>query len=232
MATLFEATLLTALDEWGLPILPRQLEQLRAHHDAVVDANRYMNLTRIVDPAQAAIKHYADSLALWLWADERGISPETVLDIGTGAGFPAVPLAVLRPACTVTAIDATRKKAEFVLRTAAAMGLANLRVEHAHSRHWHPKRAFQIVTLRAVVRMAEAVGLAATHVVPGGWIVSYQTASAGGVDVSKSADGGALAAAADLQAEKAHPYALQDGEQTLRRVLRVFRRGPATYPSR
>ena len=54
-----------------------------------------MNLTRITDPTEAAVKHYADSLALLLWVRDRRIEVDTVLDVGSGAGFPAVPLAVI-----------------------------------------------------------------------------------------------------------------------------------------
>ncbi len=70
----FEGALLRAADHWDLPIQDAQLELFRAHFDAVIEANKTMNLTRIVDPAEAGVKHYADALAILLWCRERHIS--------------------------------------------------------------------------------------------------------------------------------------------------------------
>ena len=87
----FDRTLTHALNRWGMDLSAEQLHWLRNHFAAIINANRTMNLTRITEPVEAAVKHYADSLALLLWIDERRIEVESVLDIGTGAGFPAVP---------------------------------------------------------------------------------------------------------------------------------------------
>ena len=131
----FTSTLIQALDRWDLSVTPTQLEQLCAHFAAVIEANRVMNLTRITEPVEAAIKHYADSLALLLWVREDRIDVESILDIGTGAGFPAVPLAVLKPLWDITAIDGTRKKIRFLQEAAADLRLSNVKAAHAHSRH-------------------------------------------------------------------------------------------------
>ncbi len=133
----FETALTEALSHWNMPITSGQLAQMRTHFDALVETNRVMNLTRITDPKEAAIKHYADSLALLLWIDERRISVKSILDIGTGGGFPAVPLAITRPDWLITAIDGTGKKIDFVRRTAKTIGLDNLHCVHTHSCHWN-----------------------------------------------------------------------------------------------
>ena len=142
----------------------------------MVDANRTMNLTRITDPVEAAIKHYADSLALLPWAAAVGLGEVTLLDIGTGAGFPAVPLAVMRPDWSITAIDGTRKKADFVARVAAEIGMSNLRVEHGHSDHWRSHRRFDLVATRGVAPLARCIQWARPHLVAGGRLAAYKTA--------------------------------------------------------
>ena len=93
-----------------------------------------MNLTRITRPAEAAVRLYADSLAVLSWARQSGneTGVRTVLDIGTGAGFPAVPLAVAAPDWRITAIEATNKKAAFVEQSARRVGAENLRVILRH----------------------------------------------------------------------------------------------------
>jgi 16S rRNA (guanine527-N7)-methyltransferase len=217
----FEGTLSTALRRWGMPVLPRELHQLRAHFEAVVETNRVMNLTRITEPIEAAVKHYADSLALLLWTEGRSVTVRTVLDVGTGAGFPAVPLAVMRPEWAVTAIDATRKKVEFLTRTVAAIGLTNVHVEHAHAAHWRPKRPFDVVVVRALAPLGKCLELCAAFVKPGGWLVAYKTAS---LDRAELAAAEKVLKKTRLRVEEPFPYELQMGDQTLHRALHLFQR--------
>ena len=161
----FSSHLIDALVDLRLSPTDDQLRKLHGHYNAMIEANRSFNLTRITDPKEAAIKHYADSLALLPWADGVGEKIDSVLDVGTGAGFPAFPLAVLRPQWSVTAIDATRKKTDFVARTAASLGVENLRCEHAHSEHWKAfpeggrpsANQYHLVVFRALSKPAKAI---------------------------------------------------------------------------
>ena len=218
---LFDSTLHGALRRWALPITPTQVGRLRMHFEAVVEANRTMNLTRIADPVEAAVKHYADSIALLLWSRDRSITVRTVLDVGTGAGFPAVPLAVMRPEWAVTAIDATRKKVEFLVRTAAAIGMDNLRVEQAHTSHWQPERTFDVVAARALGPLAKCLELCVTFVKAGGWLVAYKTAS---VDRDEIAAAEQLLKRTRMRVEEPFAYELQVGDERLHRTLHQFRR--------
>ena len=218
---LFDSTLHAALRRWELPITPTQAGRLRVHFEAVVEANRTMNLTRITDPVEAAIKHYADSLALLLWSRERSIAVRTVVDVGTGAGFPAVPLAVMRPEWAVTAIDATRKKVEFLVRTVVAMGMDNLSVEHAHAAHWQPERTFHVVATRALGPLTKCLESCAALVRPGGWLVAYKTASVARDEIAAAEK---LLKRTRMRVEEPFEYDLQLGDETLHRTLHLFRR--------
>jgi 16S rRNA (guanine527-N7)-methyltransferase len=217
----FTTGLTTALARWSLPITPSQLDQLRAHFEAVVEANRTMNLTRITNPAVSAVKHYADSLALIKWVAERGITVRTILDVGTGAGFPAVPLAVMRPDWSITAIDATGKKIDFVRRAAAAVGLTNLQCEHAHSRHWEPGRTYELVTFRALQRLPASLEHTARHVARRRWLVAYKTARTPR-DEQEAAE--SLSVKLKLRPHDRYAYTLEQDDTTLRRVLHIYRR--------
>lgn len=225
----FDEALTTALARWNLEIGPHQLEQLRAHFEAVVETNRVMNLTRITDPAEAAIKHYADSLALLKWVDERSIGVQTVLDVGTGAGFPAVPLAVMRPDWSVTAIDATGKKIDFLRATAASIGLKNLHCEHAHAQHWKQSAlrdqrsapTFQLVVFRALKALQQALRQAAKHVVRDGWLVAYKTAS---VERSEQDTADTLTPKLQLKLHERYAYDLTLEDEKLDRVLYIYHR--------
>jgi len=217
---LFDSTLQSELRRWELPITTDQLRQLRSHFEAVIETNQVMNLTRITDPVEAAIKHYADSLAMLLWLRERSIAVRTVLDIGTGAGFPAIPLAVMRSEWTVTAMDATRKKVEFLARTAATIGLDNLRAEHAHTADGQPKRTFDIVATRAFGPLARILESCAAFVKPGGWLVAHKTASVGRDEISAAKK---LSKKLRMRVEEPFAYDLQIGGETLHRTLHLFR---------
>ncbi len=217
----FDRTLVAALKRWDLPITPDRLDQLRSHFEAVIEANRTMNLTRITDPSEAAIKHYADSLALLLLTRVEKIEVGEVLDIGTGAGFPSVPLAVMRPDWEVTAVDATGKKVDFLKRTASTLGLTNLHLQHAHSEHWRPGRRFQVVVMRAVAPLAKCLRQAAGHVARGGRLVAYKTAPLGEEELDEAA---ALLPRLRLRSREPYQYHLVLGDEALRRALHVYRK--------
>lgn len=217
----FDDAIVAALARWDMPTDSKQHALFRAHFDAVVETNRTMNLTRITDPAEAAVKHYADSLALLLWARGSSGQPRTVLDVGTGAGFPAIPLAVMRPDWAITAIDATKKKIDFVRETARAMGLDNVSCQHGHSRHWKPQRTFDLVLLRAVTALPEAVEQAVAHLAPTGSLVCYKTARTPPAEL-RAAD--ELCKTLRLRSVERFPYDLALGEETLGRMLCIFGR--------
>lgn len=174
---LFNQSLEQAINGLGLQINSNQRTMIWAHLQLVLEANRQFNLTRITSPADAAVKHYADSISLLCIP---GIDPEkplTVLDVGTGAGFPAIPLAIMCPAWWITAIDSTGKKARFVAKTIAKLGLTNVQatqaraIEYAHA----TSQQFDLVLLRAVSKLAKALEEVHRLVAPAGQIVFYKT---------------------------------------------------------
>lgn len=91
--------------------------------ERLLAANAVMNLTAITDPREIILKHYFDSLRLAQHLHKVGAS---LADVGCGAGFPTLPLAIARPDLAVTAIDSTDKRIVFVRETAAALGLTNV----------------------------------------------------------------------------------------------------------
>jgi len=180
-----------------------------------------MNLTRITDPAEAALKHYADSLSLLRWIQGGRMTPRTLLDIGTGAGFPGVPLAVMRPDWEVTTIDSTRKKTDFLAGWVTELRLANLRPRHAHASHWKTTMVFDVVVMRAVGSLATCLGQGARYVKRGGRIVVYKTAS---MKRAELRDATATALQLNLRSAEEFPYELEVGGETLHRLLLIYRK--------
>jgi len=225
----FVDALLATIGLWALEPLDEQVATLERHFESVVEGNRRFNLTRITEPREAAVKHYADSLSLAVWADRNRLTVQSVLDIGTGAGFPAVPLAVMRPSWRLTAIDSTRKKADFVNRCAADLQLANLKVRHAHARHWKTPQRFDVVTLRAIAALSPCVEQAAPFVAPQGSIAVYKTTS---VSDEERQSAQAVALAHDLVPADDFAYELPLDGQVFRRLLCVYQRAHRSGPTR
>lgn len=217
----FEHAIAVALDNWKIPVTPNQTAQFRRHFDSMIETNRTMNLTRITDPADAAIKHYADSLAMLPWAAAAGLANVTLLDVGTGAGFPAVPLAVMRPDWSILAIDGTAKKAEFVAAVARDLGLGNLVVEHAHTDHWPSGRKFELVATRAVASLTKCMRSARPRLKKDGRLVAYKSAALPGEEFQ---DAKSACSKLGMEIEPPFVYELKLGNESLMRSLRPVRR--------
>lgn len=221
-APTFRDHLSRALGEVGISPSGAPLDQLVAHYEAMIERNQVMNLTRIVEPEDAAVKHYADSAALlsapFPHVQRDGVS---VLDVGTGAGLPAVVLAAMRPSWHVVAIDGTGKKAAFVEETAEAMGLTNLEVLHVHSDHWKPDARFDIVCARAVGALVKLLPMHARFATKTGLLVCYKGER---LSDDERAEAAIAQKELNLAAPIAHEYELTLGAEKMRRTLLGYRR--------
>jgi 16S rRNA (guanine527-N7)-methyltransferase len=137
--------LMSGAAELGIPLSSDQAAQLLRLLDELDDWNQRMNLTAIRERGQQITKHLLDSLAVH--SHMRGAH---VADIGTGAGFPGLPLAVALPQHHFTLIDSTAKKLKFVEHAAQTLGLRNVQTVHTRAENYRPKERFDSVVSRAV----------------------------------------------------------------------------------
>ncbi len=123
-----ERILQQGLETWGLPTdaIPRLQEFSRL----LLEKNRVMNLTAITDPADVARLHFLDCASLLTIADFPG---KNVVDVGTGAGFPGMPLRLLEPDFDLTLLDSLGKRVDFLQETAQAMDLKRIQCVHARA---------------------------------------------------------------------------------------------------
>ena len=126
-----------------------QLEQFSA---LLVEKNKFMNLTGITEPREVATLHLLDSLSLVPMADLAG---KAVVDVGTGAGFPGVPLAIALPTSRVTLLDSLNKRIEFLKESCAAIGLANVECVHGRAEEFAADRreSYDFAVSRAVANL-------------------------------------------------------------------------------
>ena len=156
------------LTEAGLPPLGEAARSsLLLHAAEMLRWNRAIRLTAVTDPLEVAVKHVVDSLSLLRFAPFEG----TILDFGSGAGYPGIPLAVCFPACRVTLLDASGKKCSFLSHVRSRLALENVSVVHGHLEKRLsplPAGSFDHVVTRATLAPAEAVALLAPLLSPGG----------------------------------------------------------------
>ncbi|MCX8145804.1 MAG: 16S rRNA (guanine(527)-N(7))-methyltransferase RsmG [Azovibrio sp.] len=152
------------LDALGLELPATAVDRLLAYRDLLLKWNRTYNLTALKDPEQMLVQHLLDSLAILPW-----IAGPELLDVGSGAGLPGIPLAIARPDLRVTLVDAVQKKAAFQRQAAIELGLAN--VEARHARVEALSGQYGIITARAFAELAEFVRLTRPLLAPGGrWL--------------------------------------------------------------
>jgi len=134
----------------NIKITDKQLSLLFQHQNKVLETNKQINLTAITDPTEFAVKHIIDSLSLLPYIPENA----QIADIGTGAGFPGVVLAIMRPDIHVTLIDSLRKRIFFLQKTVDELALPNVTCIHTRAEDLaRSGTAFDICVARAVASM-------------------------------------------------------------------------------
>lgn len=154
----------------GIVLTDAQGVALMTLLDELIEWSGRFNLTGIRDPADMLTKHVLDSLTV-----HPHLRGDSVADVGTGAGFPGLPLAVVDPERRFTLIEATTKKARFVEHAVARLGLTNVRLVNARAERYRPDGAgFDSVVARALGELAEFVRVAGHLCAPEGKLLAMK----------------------------------------------------------
>lgn len=164
----------------GIKLSDEQISKFERLTELLLRWNERMNLTAITDPTEIAIKHYLDALTL-----APALPPVDglrLVDVGTGGGFPGLPLAIVFPDVQVTLMDSTAKKLRFIDDVAQSLALQNITSLHARAedagqskRH---REAYDIVVARAVARMPVLTEYTLPLCKPGGQVIAMKGTSA------------------------------------------------------
>jgi 16S rRNA (guanine527-N7)-methyltransferase len=148
--SLWGRQLAAGLQQMGIALDAAQQRRLLAYLALLQKWNRVFNLTAVRDPAQMVSRQLLDSLSILPW-----IHGYRVLDVGTGAGLPGIPLAIALPDVAFTLLDANGKKTRFVQQAAAELGLGNVSVVHGRIEALRDAEGFDVITSRAFASLAD-----------------------------------------------------------------------------
>lgn len=174
---MFQTELTKAMTAMGLMLTAKQVSQLCLFQDMLLETNKVMNLTAITEPADVAVKHMADSLSCY---NKAYFAPSArILDLGTGAGFPGIPLLIYRSDLQMTFFDSLQKRLRFIQDVLQQTGLQadclhGRAEEMAHQAAY--REQFDIVTSRAVARLPILAEWALPYVKQDGFFISLKGA--------------------------------------------------------
>ena len=151
----FKEELCHAAGIYGLSLTEQQMEQFQCYYELLIEWNQRMNLTAITEPREVAVKHMIDSLSAY---EDKIFKPNASLaDVGTGAGFPGIPLKIFRPDLELTLLDSLNKRVHFLQTVVDELGLEDVDCVHARAeegaRMKKYREQYDLAVSRAVARL-------------------------------------------------------------------------------
>ena len=163
--------------QFGLELSDEQIQQFSKYYDMLIEWNKVMNLTAITDKEEVIIKHFADSLLLSKYKNLH--DNLCVIDVGTGAGFPGIPLKIAYPELKVTLMDSLNKRLMFLDNVISELNLENITTVHSRAedggRSVEYREKYDLAVSRAVANLATLSEWCIPFVKPGGYFIPYKS---------------------------------------------------------
>ncbi len=167
-------------EQTGIELSEKQKNQYQRYYELVVEWNQKINLTAITEEEEFYTKHFFDSISLAFFKDYSNI--ESICDVGSGAGFPSIPLKILYPNLKVTIVDSLNKRIKFLNLVKEELGLVDCNFVHARAEEFGQNKEyrenFEIVTARAVARLNVLAELCLPLVKKDGYFLSLKAQKA------------------------------------------------------
>lgn len=164
------------IDEMGITISEKQAQQLYDYYNMLIEKNKVMNLTAITEFDEVILKHFVDSLYISEIIEMDKV--ESMIDVGTGAGFPGIPLKIIYPNIKVTLLDSLNKRVNFLNEVIDALGLKNIEAVHGRAEDFgkNPKyrEKYELCVSRAVANLSSLCEYCMPFVNKKGMFISYK----------------------------------------------------------
>lgn len=170
-----------SIKELGINLTNGQKEKLQKFYQILIEENKKINLTRIVEEEDVYLKHFYDSLTITKVVDLTKIN--TLCDVGTGAGFPGIVLKICYPNLKVTLIDSLQKRVNYLNETIKKLELENISAIHSRSEDY--KEQFDVVTARAVAKLEKLIMWCMHLVKKDGIFIAMKANIDGELDISE-----------------------------------------------
>lgn len=172
--------LVRKLSQFHISLNPCQIRQFQTYYELLAETNKVMNLTAITELGEVIDKHFVDSLSIVKVKDMS--EPMRVLDLGTGAGFPGIPLKIVFPQLTIVLLDSLKKRILFLDTVIEALGLTGIQTIHGRGEDFAKKsdyrEQFDLCVSRAVANLSTLSEYCLPFVKPGGQFISYKSEKA------------------------------------------------------
>ena len=163
-------------DKYGIDINDEQLAKFNKYYEMLIETNKVMNLTAITDKDEVIIKHFLDSIILLKYID---IEDSNIIDIGTGAGFPGIPLKIMVPSIKLTLLDSLNKRLKFLDSVVDALSFANVNTVHGRAediaRMPEYREQYDYAVSRAVANLSTLLEYSLPFVKVKGCFISYKS---------------------------------------------------------
>ena len=167
----------TGLEALGICLNEFQLKQFMRYYALLVEWNSFMNLTAITEYEEVCMRHFLDSLSLCKALDCT--QELTVIDVGTGAGFPGIPLKIAFPNLSITLLDSLGKRVNFLKEVIGALGLEGIEAIHGRAEDYAKpnmlREQFDVCVSRAVANLSSLSEYCIPYVKVGGLFISYKS---------------------------------------------------------
>lgn len=165
------------LEKWEIPFSKEQQEQLITYYEMLVEKNKVMNLTAITEFEEVLDKHFLDSISLAQYVDLT--KPVSVIDLGTGAGFPGMPIKIMFPDLKITLADSLNKRILFLDEVISELGLTDIQTVHARAEDLahdpNYREQYDYCVSRAVANLSSLSEYCLPFVRIGGSFISYKS---------------------------------------------------------
>lgn len=212
----------------GIALSQNQLQQFGIYFDRLTETNRVMNLTALTSPSDVAVKHFIDSLLCY---DAALMQGKTVIDVGTGAGFPGLPLKIYDPSLQLILLDSLAKRLSFLQQVTDALQLKNICFEHMRAedagRSKNLRGKADIAVSRAVARLSVLAEYCLPLVKKGGCVIALK-GSKYNEEIAEAEKAVSLLGGKMTLVKEVSLPGLDDGRAII--VIRKIKDTPAAYP--